>query len=102
MFSRAIESKQRVILNRMLCGIRAPAYVPREKPLEPVSGKLLRFGKYLSALSSGMVSVAKPENTPSPGSRLIQHSVSPRVGRSIGDAVLDNVHVKSWTQRAHR
>src|SRR5260370_26969933 len=58
--------------------------------------QIFLFRRSLGPLTLWMIRVACSEEGPVPCCRYKKHPVPTRVGRSIGDTVLDNMNVNSW------
>jgi hypothetical protein len=97
-FAGAAQSEQRIVLDSVFDVVPAPSTIPIEET--PIfRGDAGRSWYRLAAFTGWVVRIAGTEKAATAWGCLDQHAIAARTGRTIGDAVLDDVNIDARTER---
>src|ERR1700693_2916258 len=95
LLTRAVECQERIGLNRSFDLGVAPLVVPVKK-IRVRRWELIRLRSYLS-VTLCVVAITNAKQAAMFGPCLVEHSIIIRVGRTVGDTMLENVKVDPRT-----
>src|SRR5271157_3804055 len=98
MLTRTSQREQRVCFGGTVdCG-RAPVPIPSQE--SAVTGRyVFHVGSDLGPFAGGVIRISLPEQAAPPINRFEKHSVATRVGRTIGNAVLNDMNIHTGSNR---